>query len=187
MLPNNSAYDLLMFPLDAEVSTALRAKRMNETRLVNRLLPSPHTHLLTHRRDYTDVRHLRQVTPMCKMRPMASAHDIVYRAVKAGELVRGPCEREGEGDCSGRIEAHHDDYGKPLDVRWLCVRHHNRLHHEENVQVRGKSGSVRATIPADLAARLEAEMERDMRTESNIIRRALDAYLPPLPDPKVKK
>jgi len=28
-----------------------------------------------------------------------------------------------------KAEAHHDDYSRPLDVRWLCKRHHEEAHH----------------------------------------------------------
>lgn len=51
-----------------------------------------------------------------------AARNAVNNAVMSGRLKRGPCE-VGEG-CQGRIEAHHEDYEKQLDVRWLCVRHH---------------------------------------------------------------
>jgi hypothetical protein len=45
---------------------------------------------------------------------------MVYRAVRNGTLTRRPCERCG----AVRVEGHHDDYGKPLAVRWLCASHH---------------------------------------------------------------
>ena len=48
------------------------------------------------------------------------ARDAVYRAKKRGDLVSQPCEA-----CGDEIaEAHHEDYAKPLEVRWLCYRHH---------------------------------------------------------------
>jgi ribosomal protein S27AE len=46
----------------------------------------------------------------------------VGRALRAGKLKKLPCEKCG----SMFSEAHHDDYDKPLDVRWLC-----RVCHEE--------------------------------------------------------
>lgn len=46
------------------------------------------------------------------------------RAISSGALVRQPCEVCGEA----KVDAHHDDYTKPLDVRWLCKPHH-REHH----------------------------------------------------------
>lgn len=48
----------------------------------------------------------------------------VFHAIERGDLVRQPCEV-----CGGtHVEAHHDDYAKPLDVRWLCPTHH-KAHH----------------------------------------------------------
>lgn len=55
------------------------------------------------------------------------AHVAVGNAVRDGRLTKGPCEDAGE-DCAGRIEAHHDDYAKPLEVRWLCRAHHGAVH-----------------------------------------------------------
>jgi hypothetical protein len=56
-----------------------------------------------------------------------AAQIAVGNALRDGKLVRGPCERAGDGGCGRRIEAHHDDYSKPLVVRWLCSRHHAAL------------------------------------------------------------
>lgn len=57
------------------------------------------------------------------------AYRAVRRALASGHLTRGPCEVGG--DCAGRIEAHHDDYSRPLAVRWLCRKHHEAHHHSE--------------------------------------------------------
>lgn len=46
------------------------------------------------------------------------AHMQVFKAIRAGVLVRPSacsyCGREG------RIEAHHEDHSKPLEITWLC-------------------------------------------------------------------
>ena len=52
------------------------------------------------------------------------AHAAVHKALRDGTLKRGKCEECG----SLRVEAHHDDYDRPLDVRWLCRRHHVEHH-----------------------------------------------------------
>lgn len=56
------------------------------------------------------------------VRARASAR--VLNAIKAGRLTRQPCEQCGATPTDG----HHDDYSRPLDVRWLCRRHHRQLH-----------------------------------------------------------
>lgn len=58
-----------------------------------------------------------------------AAHVAVGNALRDGRLVKGPCARLGD-DCSGRVEAHHEDYSKPLEVVWACVRHHDELDRE---------------------------------------------------------
>lgn len=47
--------------------------------------------------------------------------------MKRGKIVQGVCEVCGDPN----TQAHHDDYSKPLDVRWLCIVHH-REHHKEH-------------------------------------------------------
>lgn len=45
-------------------------------------------------------------------------------AIRRGDLVRKPCEVCGHEPA----QAHHDDYSKPLDIRWLCPVHHHEHH-----------------------------------------------------------
>lgn len=57
-----------------------------------------------------------------------AAQYAVRNALRRGEMIRGKCEYEHLGDCYGTPQGHHEDYNKPLDVRWLCGRHHKRVH-----------------------------------------------------------
>ena len=57
-----------------------------------------------------------------------AVRNITNAAIRAGYLMRQPCEI---CHTSVNIEAHHDDYAKPLDVRWLCKLHHIEHHNNE--------------------------------------------------------
>lgn len=52
-----------------------------------------------------------------------TARHIAGVYLRRGKLTRGPCEVCGE-----LAEMHHDDYSKPLAVRWLCREHHLQHH-----------------------------------------------------------
>lgn len=56
----------------------------------------------------------------------------VAKAIYKKQLVHRPCEicgAFGKGN-NGKsiVEAHHDDYNKPLEIRWLCFIHHREWH-----------------------------------------------------------
>lgn len=65
------------------------------------------------------------------------ARNAVNNAVRDGKLQVKPCERCGDGV---GVQAHHDDYSKPLDVMWLCPKHHGERHRELN-EIRRRSAA----------------------------------------------
>ena len=53
-----------------------------------------------------------------------NARALVWYHLNAGNIKRLPCEVCGVADS----QAHHEDYSKPLDIMWLCCKHHNEIH-----------------------------------------------------------
>lgn len=55
----------------------------------------------------------------------ALARRILRQAIRSNQIERQPCET-----CAGteNLQAHHDDYTQPLNVRWFCAKHHRMLH-----------------------------------------------------------
>jgi hypothetical protein len=69
--------------------------------------------------------------PACAERKMkANARAATRAAIKDGRLVRQRC-----ADCVAKgvqndwpVQAHHEDYSKPLEIVWLCNNHHHARH-----------------------------------------------------------
>jgi len=58
------------------------------------------------------------------------AYSKVYYAIQKGTLIKpSRCEICGR---SGRIEAHHEDYAEPYEVKWLCPLCHSELHYKSS-------------------------------------------------------
>lgn len=53
-----------------------------------------------------------------------AAHIATGNAIATGRLIKAPCEVCG----SSEVDAHHDDYSRPMEVRWLCKPHHAEHH-----------------------------------------------------------
>jgi hypothetical protein len=57
-------------------------------------------------------------------KPKNQANVILGNAVRYKKITKKQCQICG----NAKVQAHHEDYSKPLDVTWLCVRHHNDRH-----------------------------------------------------------
>lgn len=94
------------------------------------------------REQYSDYDAMRYQTPHRKQHALrqqkkardadpqkASTRRKTAWALRTGKLIRQPCEKCGT---TIKVQAHHEDYSKPLDVMWLCFQHH-REHHGQIV------------------------------------------------------
>lgn len=57
------------------------------------------------------------------------AQSKVSNAIRNGKLIRENCFYCGNPKSQG----HHDDYSKPLDVRWVCFKCHREKEHDQVV------------------------------------------------------
>jgi len=59
----------------------------------------------------------------------------IKKKITSGEIIKKPCEVCGNSKSQG----HHEDYSKPFDLVWLCVRHHSDRHiHLRNAKTLGQ-------------------------------------------------
>lgn len=66
-----------------------------------------------------------------RVKEYAAAHperrkvwEIVNNSIKKGEIKRQKCEICG----NTKTVVHHDDYSKPLSVKWFCYKCHTNYH-----------------------------------------------------------
>jgi len=105
--------------------------------------PNPPNYYLVRKRVYYSrpeikarmARVMREYSRRPEVAPKVRARTAVNHAIKSGILKREPCFC-GET----RTQAHHDDYAKPLDVRWLCLKHHREVHAQAEAAAKGDNG-----------------------------------------------
>lgn len=70
-----------------------------------------------------------------KLKKQKDATTVVNNALRDGRLSKLPCFICGEIE----VQGHHPDYDAPLDVVWLCIKHHSQIHakysEEYNIEI----------------------------------------------------
>jgi hypothetical protein len=104
-----------------------------------------------------------------------NANSAVSNAKVSGKLKVQPCEACGS---TYKVEAHHTDYSKPLDVRWLCRKHHLAEHkrlRSEDIDIPGDRGLVMVRMSRDLHKKLKRmAFEEETSINKLLIRLALE-------------
>lgn len=79
---------------------------------------------------YRKTRNDKKNNPNYKIQVLKeSVRAVTRNYIKMGILIKDKCQICGTNE---NIEAHHDDYTKPLDIRWLCRAHHREFHKNNN-------------------------------------------------------
>lgn len=90
-----------------------------------------------HREEIAKYEHVRKKTVKGRARTLLGS------AVNHGNIIKPShcscCGREARGRA---LQGHHDDYTKPLDVRWLCSQCHSRAHCEPNSTSNARKGAT---------------------------------------------
>lgn len=111
------------------------------------------------------VKRYKEENPDAVLRTRLSTHEknpskqnarrAVEAAIKAGVLSKPEsCSKCGKTGC--RIEAHHEDHTRPLDVTWLCVS----CHRKRDAEIRREKGEV---TPRRKSRKLSDDMIREIR------------------------
>ena len=77
-----------------------------------------------HRAKYIANAKKYQTEHRAENKPYIKILSLVQTALRNGTLVKSPCEMCG----NEKVQAHHCDYSKPLEVMWLCKRCHCLWH-----------------------------------------------------------
>lgn len=118
-------------------STAERTKRARRHRKAN-----PHV----------QAQNRIAVASYARRNPKAGkARAAVRKALRQGAITR-PTRCQIHGCSKTRVEGHHHDYDRPLEVLWPCRSHHHRIHHGEVFRLKADVDRRLARVPQGAAA-----------------------------------
>lgn len=102
---------------------ARRDVRENRTKKVEYYREYDHLRQYMETRKQWLLEHQRKVRAL--HRDKYKCRSAVQNALRSHRLIKQPCEICGAME---NVQAHHEDYSKPLDVIWLCFKHHRWIH-----------------------------------------------------------
>lgn len=122
--------------------------------------------------------------PKATNRQKYIARSLLSAALVSGKLVARPCETCGET----KVDGHHADYGKPLEVIWLCRRHHIEEHRRikdaqpKKVKVKRQAIFIRIRCTIKRKARWKRGARKEGLSLTGMIETAVEKWLAELPE-----
>ena len=83
--------------------------------------------------------HTRHAALSPEARKRANCRSYANICLRREKLIPEPCERCGARWVRGRSVMAHDDYERPLDVRWLCKGRCHREHLAERAKAKARA------------------------------------------------
>lgn len=114
ILPLNKDYFYIAPPEFRRLGFYYRCKECTSNRAKEKYKKEREYHLLYSKKYYKNKKNRKKILATVKVR----------LEVRKGKLLKEPCEICGKLN----VHAHHDNYKKPLKVRWLCPSHHKIFH-----------------------------------------------------------
>jgi hypothetical protein len=101
-----------------------RFQRENKTEIAIKLLAYQRAYRKKQKEENPDKYKLITKQLHWKYREHSLARYKFRGAVVSGKLKKLPCQECGDLN----VDGHHEDYSKPLEVIWLCRKHHAKKH-----------------------------------------------------------
>lgn len=116
-----------------------------------------------------------------------SPRSVLTSAIKRGLIIKQPCAVCG----AISVQGHHADYRKPLEVTWLCLKHHRAEHKRLKscgIVIPGRELNeriIRLRVSHQTYKKIAAAAMDAHRTLSNYVRLTLEAAIGKTPkEPK---
>ncbi len=119
------------------------------------------------------------------------SRNVTSAAIRKGSLIKSSC-CELCNETTNVLDAHHIDYGKPLEVKWLCRGCHSIVHKddhewnpENNIQTempwlcdKYQSVTVSFTLPVLNFLAIEEESKKSKRSISDLVKEQIIKTFP---------
>lgn len=131
-----------------------------------------------------------KLSEVIKYKKRVHVRTFLQNAIRRGDVIKAECCQICE--IKTDLDAHHVDYGKPLDVLWLCSKCHGKVHRKNHplnpannqqspmpyIMDRYKHVTVAFTLPVDEFLALKAAADKKKQPVSKLMKKLVHEKYP---------